>query len=278
MEKNIIIDRLGEKQKRKEAIFGTTTSSGLITKIAAQIPIDFAVVHKESIFGMDGRLPLLARIGYGGNCNKIVEREAENILRFADELPVVVGIGAAEPYYNIDSITEKLLARGYSGITHIPTSGGWVGDFGEAIDKGGCGYRQEVHLIEHWSKKGIFTVGYCFGSAQIQMMGAAGASVLAIYIPGTDDESYGWKKAYSEAEALEEAERFVEVARCENPQAIVMITSGYDGNTPQIQEALYKTKASGYLGNEIIEGKAVYRAISGKVAEYKKLSVGGQQQ
>lgn len=269
--KQILESKLYEKIEEKKAIFGTTTSTGLIVKGANVAGIDFSVVHKESLYGIDARIPAVARIGYGGDCNEIMYDNADDLLRFAGELPVIVGVGAAEPYYNIELFTEKLLKKGFAGITHIPTSGGWVGDFGDSIGKAGCGYKREAELIKHFSDKDVFTVGYCFEEEQVRIMSQAGASVLAIYIPKLVDESYGWNILKTIDEAHDKAKKLVEVARKESPNNIILLTGGDPLGTEALQALLLESGAHGYLGDESLETQLVYNAVSTRISKLKQM-------
>lgn len=271
MENKDILMKLKNKISSGKAIFATTTSAGLLVKKASEMSLDFVVVHKESLFGIDGRLPLLARVGYGGNCNQIMLDNSENLLRFSGDMPIIAGIGVAEPYYNVDMIAEKILEKGYSGLTHIPSSGGWIGDFGHSISKAGCGYEAEVEFIRRWSRKGIFTVGYCFEEEQVKMMSDAGAGVIAIYTNKIENESQGWDNVPSEEVALIKATKLVEIARKENPSAIILITAGNSTKFEFVQDLICNTKADGYLGDERIESSLVYHAVFNSVNNVKKL-------
>lgn len=271
MNNKAIVKKMKDKIALKKAVFGTTSSLGILVKTAAEVSLDFTVVHKESLFGIDGRLPLLARIGYGGNCNEIILDKSTDILRFSGDMPVVAGVGVAEPYHNVDRMAEMMLEKGYSGLTHIPSSGGWIGDFGNSISKAGCGYPAEVEFISRWSKRDVFTVGYCFEDEQVKMMGDAGAGLIAIYVHKTVDESHGWANASSEDEAVYKAAAMVEMARKANPQAIVLVASGDVRNSEDAQKLILNTKSDGYLGDEMLETSLVYRAVSGSIDHTRKM-------
>lgn len=274
MEKGEILQRLTDKRKSGRMIFAMTASTGGIVKAAKEAGVDFAVVHKESLFGIDGRLPALARVGYGGNCNEMILKEAEHILRFADEFPVIAGVGVAEPYHNIDRITEKIIKKGYSGITHIPTSGGWVGDFGNSISQAGCGYSEEVEYIRRWSGKEVFTVGYCFEETQINEMNEARADVIAVHVQKTAGESHGWHNAKSREEAIKKAEKMVRLAKGLNPDGIVLAAAGEVGNAVEMEKLVSASGADGYLADEALEDGLVYKMIYEEIQEIKN-RIGG---
>ncbi len=270
MDTAIILKRLEEKRKAGKKIVAVTASTGLNVRLAEEAGIDFAVVHKESMLGIDGSLPLLARIGYGGNCNEIMMEEADNLLRFSKNMPVVVGIGVAEPYHNVDWMTEKILKKGYSGITHLPTSGGWVGDFGNSIEKAGCGYSEEIRYIKRWSEKGAFTVGFCFEKEQIDPLLDANPSIIVVYIHKTENETQGWEDAKSEEQAIKNAKEMAEIIKEKMPEKIVMATGGDISKFQKAYEIMDEIKVDGYLYDEIYEDTIMYQSVFGAAQEMKK--------
>ena len=266
----MVLNKLEEKRKAGKKIMAVTASTGLNVRLAEEAKMDFVVVHKESILGINGNLPLLARIGYGGNCNEIMMEEADNLLRFSKNLPVIVGIGVAEPYHNVDWMTEKILEKGYSGITHLPTSGGWVGDFGNSIEKAGCGYSEEMKYIKRWSEKEVFTIGFCFEKDQIDQLRDASPSVIVIYIHKTENETQGWENAKSKEQAIKNAKEMVKIVKEKMPEKIVMVTGGDICKFQETSKIMDEINADGYLYDEIYEDTIMYQSVFERAQKVKQ--------
>lgn len=270
-ETNEIKQRLRNKINSKKIIFGINTGLGMVAKKADEARVDFIITDKESIFAADGRIPAMARAGYGGDCNEVVLEAAPKILERVEKTPVIAGFGIAEPYTNVDRLTDKFLKIGFSGVTNIPTSGGWVGPYGDGIRDAGVGYSAELSYIEKCSKRGIFTIGYCFTEEQVKQMCAAGASVLSLYVPKTKNESHGWKAAESMDQALETAAKLCETARKENSEAIILCSGGTMESISDIKRCMETTKAHGFIGDEIISCAKIEDSIKKAVGAYKSL-------
>lgn len=264
-------DHLKNRAAQHKFILGVSAGIPLTAKIAHDAGADFIVTHKEEIFGADGRMPVIARTGYGGNCNEIIMEQADRYVSAAGDTPVFAGIGPAEPYTNVDRFTEKLLEKGVIGITNYPTAGGWVGSYGNGIQMAGVGYSLEVDYLRRWSKKGIPAIGYCFNTEQIKQMTDAGVEILSLYIPRTEKETHGWDDAPSAEKAAEAAAELVETARRENKNSVILCSGGTIHRISDIHNYLKSAAADGYICDESVECAAIDRAVSETVGGYRRL-------
>jgi predicted TIM-barrel enzyme len=272
-ERDEIILRLKEKINTKKIIFCTSTGLGIAAKTADESGVDLIITHKEVVFAADGRVPAFARAGYGKDCNEVMLETGPAILACAQNTPVIVGVGIAEPYMNIDRLTDRFLDMGFSGVTHIPTSGGWVGPYGEGISNAEVGYTEEMEYIKKCSERGIFTLGYCFTEEQAVQMAATGASVISAYVPRMKEESHGWKAADSMQQALETGVKLCEAIKKENPEAIILCCGGNFDTAEDVKHCISVTGAYGYIGDEWIEGRHIEDSVGQAVAGYKALKL-----
>ncbi|KMZ53541.1 phosphoenolpyruvate hydrolase family protein [Dorea sp. D27] len=267
-----MLELLKTKRMRNQFILGVGAGIPLTAKIAHDTGADFIVTHKEEMFGADGRMPVIARAGYGGNCNEIIMEQADRYVAAANGTPVFAGVGPAEPYTNVDRFTEKLLEKGVTGVTNYPTAGGWVGSYGNGIQMAGVGYSLEVEYLRRWSRRGAVTLGYCFEPDQVKQMLDAGVDILSLYIPRTENESHGWDDAPSEDKAVEAAIELVETARREDKDRIILCSGATIHEVSDIHKYLEDIKADGYISDESVECVTIDRSVSETVARYRRLN------
>ena len=270
-EKDSILSGLKQKIIDKKMIFASSAGMGLEVKAADEAGVDFIISHKEELFAADGRVGAFARAGYGEDCNIMMMEIGPKLLKVCKSTPMIVGIGVAEPYTNIDRMTERFLEMGFSGLANLPTSGGWVGNYGDGISAAGVGFSAELEYITRWSKKGVLTVGYCFTEEQAAQMAAAGASIVSVYVPKTKNESHGWKAAESMEQAIETARKLCEKAKSENSEAIVLCSGGTLLNAADIKRCVTTAGAYGYIGDDHILGASIESGIITKIQDYKSM-------
>ena len=270
-----IIKRLKKKKETGRIIFGMTASAGLIADIANRMDVDFIMIHKESVFGIDGRVPAFARAGYGEDCNLVMEEEGPAVISHAPDVPVIVGYGCFEPYENIDMVVKRFHDMGFSGVTHFPTAGGWVGHYGNIIRDAHVGYREELLDIKKRTLDGDFTVGFIFDPSQIEMIVDANPSVIAVYVPRTEEESQWWEAAEDMDTALMKASDMVKQIRDLLPESIILCCGGTFMQVADIEKCMKKTGADGYIGDELIEARLSLDAVKKTIEEFKSLCING---
>ena len=134
---------------------------GLVAKVIDRAGIDIIMAYNTGPFRMDGHGSLAGYLAYGDS-NAITLELASKILPVVSNTPVIGGIGAADPYRQIDAMISAAIEAGYSGITNVPTAGIYDGNFRRQIDGTGLGYPKEIELIAKCTARDIFTIAYAF--------------------------------------------------------------------------------------------------------------------
>ena len=119
------------------------------------------MAYNTGPFRMDGHGSLAGYLAYG-DANGITLELGRRLLPVVEDTPVVGGIGAADPYRDVERLLDEYLAVGFSGITNVPTAGLYGGDFRRHIDATGLGYPREIDLIRLCRERDVFTVAYAF--------------------------------------------------------------------------------------------------------------------
>lgn len=268
-----ILERLGVKRARGEPIIMGGAGIGLVAKAADRAGIDLLMAYNTGPFRMDGHGSLAGYLAYGDS-NAMTIELGHRILKVVENTPVVGGIGAADPYRDIDLLLSEMMRIGFSGITNVPTAGLYDGVFRQHIDHTNLGYPEEVKLIRTCNQRDIFTVAYAFSTAECRSMAEAGADIIGLHVGLTTGGLIGAGTALSLDAACTKLEEMARAARQERREVIVVAHGGPFEDPTSVQVAFDRTSVDGYLGASSIERLPVERAIASVVEEYRALRLG----
>ncbi|MCX6026809.1 MAG: phosphoenolpyruvate hydrolase family protein [Chloroflexi bacterium] len=267
-----ILERLRAKVEKREPIIIGGAGIGLVAKAADRAGIDIIGVYNTGPFRMDGHGSLSGYLAYGDS-NAITLRLGRQVLKVVASTPVIAGIGAADPYRDIDLLITEMMNMGFSGITNVPTAGVYDGTFRRHIDDAGLGYPEEVKLIRKCHDRDIFTVGYAFTPDECGKMAEAGADIIGTHVGLTTGGLIGAQKAPGLDEACERTEEMCQAA-LKVRSDVILVGHGGPFEDPQSVRVLFeKTSVHGYLGASSIERIPVEKVIIGVIAEYKALQL-----
>jgi predicted TIM-barrel enzyme len=267
-----ILERLYGKIALRQPIIIGGAGIGLVAKCADKAGIDIIMAYNTGPFRMDGHGSLAGYLAYGDS-NAITLQLARQILPVVENTPVVGGIGAADPYRDIDRLIDDMIMIGYSGITNVPTAGLYDGTFRKHIDDTHLGYPEEVKLIRKCHDKNIFTLAYAFSPSECIAMAEAGADVIGTHVGLTVGGLIGAQASLSLDDACVKTEEMVQAARSVNPNIITVAHGGPFEDPKSVQVVFEKTSVDGYLGASSIERLPVEKAIMQIISEYKDLKL-----
>lgn len=267
-----ILADLKAKVDRKEPIIMGGAGIGLIAKIEDMAGIDAIMAYNTGPFRMDGHPSCVGYLAYGDS-NQISMDLAKQILPVVKNTPVIGGIGAGDPYRDIDRLIGEMMEIGYSGITNVPTAGAYDGVFRHRIDTAGVGYPEEVKLIEKCRKRDIFTVAYAYHDDEVKAMIQAGVDCISAHVGATHGGTCGFEDATSLEATIETTQRLCELAHKENPDVIFLCHGGHLEDMVSVQECFSRTSVQGFVGASSIERIPVEKAIMQAVKEYKSLKL-----
>jgi predicted TIM-barrel enzyme len=265
-----IVTRLKNKVANSEPIVMACAGIGLIAKIADQAGVDILMGYNTGPFRMDGHGSLSGYLAYGDS-NGITLTLGEHLLKVVDNTPVIGGIGAADPYRDIDMLIDKMIAMGFSGITNVPTAGLYDGVFRAQIDGTKLGYPEEIKLIEKCSRKDIFTVAYVFSEDEARAMSAAGADIIGAHVGLTIGGTIGAPKALTLDEACKKIQNMCDAAKKVNPDVLVVSHGGPFEDVESVRVCFEKTSVDGYLGASSMERLPVEKAITETIRAFQAL-------
>ncbi|MEG0834280.1 MAG: phosphoenolpyruvate hydrolase family protein [Christensenellaceae bacterium] len=270
--RNEINERLHDKISAKKPIVIGGAGIGLVAKIADQAGIDLLMGYNTGPFRMDGHGSLSGYLAYGDS-NGITLELGEHLLKVIKDTPLIGGIGAADPYRDIDSLIDKMMEMGFSGITNVPTTGLYDGVFRKQIDATNLGYPEEVKLVEQCNKKDIFTAVYAFNEEEAKAMAAAGADLIGAHVGLTLGGTIGAGSALELEAACEKTQKILEAARKENPNIIVVCHGGPFDYPESVQYCFNKTDVNGFIGASSIERLPIEKALKECIEQFQSLKI-----
>src|SRR5438552_11620121 len=220
-----ILQRLRGVRARAEPLVVGGAGTGLVAKAADRAGIDVLMAYNTGPFRMDGQGSLAGYLAYG-DANGITLELGRRLLPVVEDTPVVGGIGAADPYRDVERLLDEYLAVGFSGITNVPTAGLYSGDFRRHIDATGLGYPREIDLIRLCRECDVFTVAYAFTPEEASAMAEAGADVVGAHVGLTSGGFVGAHETPSLADACDATERMAEAAAAARADVLVVAHGG----------------------------------------------------
>jgi len=267
-----ILSRLRQKIKEGRPIIIGGAGIGLIAKIADRAGIDILMAYNTGPFRMDGHGSLAGYLAYGDS-NAMTLRLGSQILPVVENTPVIGGIGAADPYQDVDFLIDEMMEMGFSGITNVPTAGLYDGKFRRHIDATKLGYPEEVSLIRRCRQKEVFTVAYAFTPEECKWMAEAGADMIGTHVGLTSGGLIGAKEVPDLDHACELTEAMCQTAFKARPDVILVAHGGPFEDPKSVQMAFDRTSVHGYLGASSVERLPVEKAIMQVIKEYQSLKM-----
>jgi predicted TIM-barrel enzyme len=267
-----ILERLAAVRARRQPIVLGGAGIGLVAKAADRAGIDMLIAYNTGPFRMDGHGSLAGYLAYG-DANAITLELGRKLLPVVEDTPIVGGIGAADPYRDVEQLLDEYLRLGFSGITNVPTAGLYDGVFRRHIDATSLGYPREVELIRMCRERDVFTVAYAFSPEEAAAMADAGADVVGAHVGLTSGGFVGAAETPSLEQACAATERMVEAAVRARSDVLVVAHGGPFEDPDSVRIALQETGVHGYLGASSIERLPVERAVTEIVRALKSLPV-----
>jgi len=265
-----ILERLRAVRARGEPLVLGGAGTGLVAKAADRAGIDVLMAYNTGPFRMDGQGSLAGYLAYG-DANGITLELGRRLLPVVEDTPVVGGIGAADPYRDVERLLDEYLAVGFSGITNVPTAGLYSGDFRRHIDATGLGYPREIDLIRLCRERDVFTVAYAFTPEEASAMAEAGADVVGAHVGLTSGGLIGAEETLLLDEACAATERMRDAAVSTRDDVLIVGHGGPFEDPDSVRALFERVPVDGYLGASSIERIPVERAVAGVVRAFKAL-------
>lgn len=272
-----ILQRLRAKIAEEKAIVGGGAGTGLSAKCEEAGGIDLIVIYNSGRYRMAGRGSLAGYMSYG-NANEIVVDMGREVLPVVNNVPVLAGVNATDPFCIMDKFLDDLKAMGFAGVQNFPTVGIIDGRFRRELEATGMSYDLEVEMIAKAHERDMLTTPYVFSADNAAQMAKAGADVIVAHFGLTTGGAIG---AGDSAPNIEECARlydeWVAAARAHRDDLIFICHGGPLAEPEDAQKFLdLCPDCHGFYGASSMERLPTERAISGQTAQFTKLRVGAK--
>ena len=251
-------EKLRAKIAEKKPLIGSGAANPLIAKILEEAGCDFAFAYCTGVARIGGFVTYVGSRPLGDADERCV-RFAHQASAVLTDIPVICGIGPADPTMDVGRLTDRYMALGYSGVINFPCRGHIVNEMGRVnmynlyAESVGLGVREEARRIKYWHDHDVFSFAYAFDNEALRMCVQAGVDViiphLGLTIGGLVGSQYfSLEDQKAMDEQIDKLNEMVEICREENPDTIVIGHGGILSGPEQIKLAFERTDIKGFIG------------------------------
>ncbi len=267
-----ILDRLKSKLAAGQPIIGGGAGTGLSAKCEEAGGIDLIVIYNSGRYRMAGRGSLAGLMPYG-DANAIVMDMASEVLPVVENVPVLAGVCATDPFRIMDKFLDNVKAEGFAGVQNFPTVGLIDGTFRACLEETGMSYQSEVSMIALAHEKNMLTTPYVFSTDDARKMAAAGADIIVCHLGLTTGGSIGAETALTLEDCPNLVDEWGKAARDVNPETIILV---HGGPVAMPVDAAYVLKHSpicdGFYGASSMERLPTEVALTQRTREFTMLN------
>ncbi|XXG64845.1 hypothetical protein AAC387_Pa05g2689 [Persea americana] len=268
-----ILQKLIKTIQNGTPIIGAGAGTGISAKFEEAGGVDLIVLYNSGRFRMAGRGSLAGLLPFA-DANAVVLDMANEVLPVVEEVPVLAGVCATDPFRQMDHFLKHLESIGFSGVQNFPTVGLFDGSFRQNLEETGMGYGLEVEMIRKAHRLGLLTTPYAFNPNEAISMAKAGADIIVAHMGLTTSGSIGAKTAVTLEDSVGRVQAIADAAVGINPNVIVLCHGGPISGPKDAEFVLQNTKGvHGFYGASSLERLPVEKAITSTVKEYKSISI-----
>ena len=259
----IALDRLRAKIDSGRPIIAASAGSGLAAAAAEAGGADLLVVYNSGRFRAAGQGSLAGVLPFA-DANAVVRELSREVLAKANNVPVIAGVCAQHPFYDLDCLIAELAELGIAGVQNFPTIGLYGSGFVEDLEATGISFESEVELMRAARRAGLLTCAFVWDDVSAVRMSLAGVDVLAPHIGVTRAPSSegGLPAAAAQIEQIAAAGRSV------RDDLIVVFHGGPAARPHEVARVLELADGlHGFIGASSFERYPVERAIADAVSE-----------
>ena len=274
--KKDILRRLRARIASRSPIIGAGAGTGISAKFAERGGADLLVVYNSGRFRMAARGSLAGMMPYG-DANAIVVEMAREILPVVENIPVLAGVCATDPFRLMPAFLREIQAIGFHGVQNFPTVGLIDGLFRQNLEETGMGYDLEVEMIRQANALDLLTCAYVFDKDTAERMADAGADLIVAHLGLTTSGSIGAHTSVTIEDAPGRVAEMRDAARRIRRDVLVLCHGGPLAEPADADYVLSRTPGiDGFLGASSIERLATERAIETETRRFRELKLSGQ--
>lgn len=250
-------------------IIAVASGSGMSAKYCTRGGADLILALSAGRFRQTGRASLASFLCFGNSNQIVTDFAARELIPLIQEVPILFGLNASDPTIDLEEYIRNIQNLGFSGIVNFPTVGLIDGQFREALEECGLGFRKEIDAIRIAHEQDLFTLAFVFDEWQAKQMLDAGADIICAHLGWTTGGEVGAKRAHSIEIARQIADRVFAVCDESKRDVIKMI---YGGPIKSPADARYfydNTDCHGFIGGSSFERIPIEKAIENTARAFK---------
>ncbi|KAI0370875.1 hypothetical protein BV20DRAFT_1018003 [Pilatotrama ljubarskyi] len=257
-------------------ILGAGAGIGLTAKFVEKGGADIIVIYNSGRFRMAGAGSLAGLMPYG-DANAIVVDMAKEVLPVVQNVPVLAGVCATDPFRSMPRFLRELQALGFSGVQNFPTVGLIDGTFRQNLEETGMSYAKEVEMVLEARELGLLTTPYVFNVEEAEAMARAGADVVVVHMGLTTSGSIGARTSVTLDECVRRIQECRDAAVKINEEIIVLCHGGPIATAEDAEYVLSRTEGvHGFFGASSMERLPVETAVEENAKKFKAIAIGKQ--
>ncbi|MGZ0167531.1 MAG: phosphoenolpyruvate hydrolase family protein [Planctomycetales bacterium] len=266
-----ILDRLRTLVADGIPIVGGGAGTGISAKFEEAGGVDLIVIYNSGRFRMAGRGSMSGLMPYG-DANAIVMEMANEVLTVVENVPVLAGVCASDPFRQMKWFLRQVEDIGFAGVQNFPTVGLIDGLFRVNLEETGMGYDKEVDMIRLAREMDLLTTPYCFNTTEAEQMTAAGADIVVAHMGLTTKGSIGATTAKTLDNSVKEVQAIADAAHGVRDDVLVICHGGPIAMPEDAEYILNRTNnVHGFYGASSMERLPVETAIKNQVRDFKAI-------
>lgn len=263
-----LLERFRHKISEGEPIIGGGAGIGLSAKCAEAAGLDFIVIYNSGRYRMAGRSSMAGLMPYG-NANEIVLEMGEEILAVVDDLPVIAGVCATDPFRSIPRFLDRLVEMGFVGVQNYPTVCLFEGMIRANLEETGLGFDREVAMTAEARDRDLLTVTYVHSADEAVAMTEAGADILVPHMGLTTSGMIGAQTAFGLDEAIDRVAEMLAAIRGVRDDALVICHGGPIAGPDEVRQVFAAVPGlNGFLGASSMERLPTELAMTDHMRSY----------
>lgn len=250
-------------------IIAVASGSGMSAKYCTRGGADLILALSAGRFRQSGRASLASYLCFGNSNDIVKDFAARELIPLILEVPILFGLNASDPNIDLQEYIRSVKNMGFAGIVNFPTVGIIDGQFREALEEDGAGFRKEIEAIAIAHRQDLFTLAFVFDPWQAKQMLEAGADIICAHLGWTTGGALGAKRSHSIEIARKMAEDIFRVCRETRSDVIKMIYGGPIKSPADAQYFYDNTECQGFIGGSSFERIPIEKAIEHTTRSFK---------
>lgn len=275
--REVILTRLRGLIDAGTPIIGGGAGTGISAKFEEAGGIDLIIIYNSGRYRMAGRGSLAGMMPYG-DANAVVMDMAREVLPVVQNVPVLAGALASDPFRQMGQFLKQIKETGFAGVQNFPTVGLIDGTFRQNLEETGMGYDTEVAMIRMAREIDLVTTPYAFNASEAEQMADAGADIVVAHMGLTTKGSIGADTALTLDDSVREVQAIADAARSVREDIIVLCHGGPIALPVDAEYVLQRTRnVHGFYGASSMERLPVETALTEQTRKFKAIRFGAEQ-